>query len=72
MQFASLAKGSLMHRKFARLTEAMNRAVEILKSVGATPEQPLINLSAQRAEIGFVFDNRRWLLTLKEQEPKKH
>jgi len=58
-----------MHRKFARLNEAMNRAVEVLRNIGAEPEAPLINLSAQRAEIGFVFDKRRWLLTLRE-EPK--
>ena len=58
-----------MHRTFARLNEAMERAANLLRSIGAQPEQPLINLSKLRGEIGFVFDKRRWKLTLKE-EPK--
>jgi hypothetical protein len=59
----------MQRTKFNRLSTAMDWIAELLRSIGAKPETPVINLSGLSGEIAFSLRGQRWKLTLAEAKP---
>jgi hypothetical protein len=56
-----------MQTRFKHLENAMDWVAELLSSIDAEPERPIINLSQVSGEIAFVYNKRRWKLTIQEE-----